>query len=278
MSRLSVIALMGKSKSGKDTFGQMLLEAGGPGGGVSIAFADKLKQVCADVFDVPLEEMYSEAGKAASMGLPCLVCPLCKSIDCKEITIEREKNAACSTCGAVGELRGFLSEWTRRTVLQYIGTEGFRRIDPSVWVKHALRTARAALTEGVEIVSASDSKREGVRFISKFVVITDCRFRSEMDAVLAGGGEVWRIKRPLTDDAKAGIGGHQSETEMDSIPDDMFQRVIVNDGSLEQLKAKAAAALASYLRPEAGVTTSPSPVHEGLETMSEAEAAALMRA
>lgn len=276
MSRLSVIALMGKSKSGKDTFGELLLKTAEPRG-ITIAFADKLKQVCADVFDIPLAEMYSEAGKAASMGLPCLVCPLCKSIECEEFVIDREKNASCRKCGAVGELRGFLAEWTRRTVLQHIGTEGFRRIDPSVWVKHALRTARAALTDGVEIVSASAPTGDAVRFTASFVVITDCRFRSEMDAVLAAGGEVWRIRRAETDNAKAGIGGHASETEMDSIPDDMFQRVIANDGTLEQLRAKAAAAISSYLRK--GDAQAPAPLAtEGLEVMSEAEAAAAMRA
>lgn len=240
MPRLNVIALLGKSKSGKDTFGRMLVEASGRIG-LTIAFADKLKQVFADVFDVPLEELYADAGKAASMGLPCLVCPLCKSISCELVTIDRDLLASCKACGSIGERQGFATEWTRRMGLQHVGTEGFRAVDDAVWVKHALKAAAGHLAKATR---GNDGPQGGMAFVA----ITDCRFRSEMDAVLAAGGEVWRIRRPETDERKVGIGGHASETEMDSIPDHMFQRIIVNDGTLDQLQAKAMAGISRFLR------------------------------
>ena len=45
---MRLIGLMGKSKSGKDTAGQMLVEHDPRG--ITLAFADKLKEVCMDLF------------------------------------------------------------------------------------------------------------------------------------------------------------------------------------------------------------------------------------
>jgi hypothetical protein len=81
-----------------------------------------------------------------------------------------------------------------------------------------------------------------------FVAITDCRFISEMAAIKKAGGEIWRIRRPETDRKAAGLAGHQSETEMDKIPDSEFHRVINNDASLEVLRGKTIEGLKEFVR------------------------------
>lgn len=63
-----------------------------------------------------------------------------------------------------------------------------------------------------------------------WVVFTDCRFPNEADAAKAAGGQVWRIVRPGHDATNA----HTSETALDHYP---FDRTIVNDGTLDDLRA-----------------------------------------
>lgn len=222
---MNLIALMGRSKSGKDTAGKMLLDAR-PGQGASLAFADKLKQTCMDLFDLSHDDVYTEEGKERPLHeLPCLKCPSCGSIATEPVSTIQ---VICTKCNAIGERTGFESTWTPRMVLQHIGTEGCRRVDQSVWVNFALREATRQLND------------------VKFVAITDCRFRSEADAVWKVGGEVWRIRRPATDRVGQGLAGHASETEMDTIPDNQFQAVIANDATLDVFRGKLETALARF--------------------------------
>lgn len=69
------------------------------------------------------------------------------------------------------------------------------------------------------------------------LVITDVRYPNEADRVKALGGEVWEIQRPgLTSD------GHVTEQPL---PDELVDRVIVNDGTIANLESKIEEALAS---------------------------------
>lgn len=60
-------------------------------------------------------------------------------------------------------------------------------------------------------------------------VFADCRFPNEAEAIKAAGGQVWRIERP----GFAPVNAHPSETALDGYE---FDRVIVNDGSLQSLR------------------------------------------
>lgn len=227
---MNIIALMGRSKSGKDTAGKMLVDLMPPGQVRTLAFADKLKDVCMDLYGLTWEDVYTEEGKSRVLeDLPCLKCPSCGSLHIEPAS----QHLSCRGCGALGERSGFESRWTPRMILQHVGTEGCRTVDPNVWVKFALRQAARHL-EG-HLVEAA-----------KIVTITDCRFLSEAEAVWRAGGEVWRIRRPSTDRAAQGLAGHASETEMDTIPDVRFQHVISNDGTLDNLRMKIHAALAQF--------------------------------
>lgn len=239
MSRYNIIALMGKARSGKDTAGQMLLEMNR---GVRVAFADKLKQICGELYNLTDAQMNTDAGKAEATSLPCLTCPLCHGVSCHIVKLERERKAECLNpeCKAVGEIASFKGFWTPRMILQHVGTEGMRHIDPNVWVNYALTQAKHHLDGNA--VGMTDQTKPPT-----FVVITDCRFRSEMAGVVTNGGEIWRLRRPATDLASAGLAKHPSETEMDSIPDAEFHRVIVNDGGLDDLRMRLSTALTQFL-------------------------------
>lgn len=74
---------------------------------------------------------------------------------------------------------------TPRQILEWLGTEGFRTIDPNTWVNLAMRRIGAFLTEGTS------------------VAITDTRFTNEFEAVKEAKGEIWNIRK---------LGGRQEST------------------------------------------------------------------
>jgi hypothetical protein len=233
---MRLIGLMGKSKSGKDTVGQMLVEHNPKG--ATLAFADKLKEVCMDLFGLTHDDVYTEEGKSKVTDLPLFKCPACQSINCMLVA---STQVLCNNCTAVGDPKSFASFWTNRMILQFVGTEGIRRVDKNAWVKHAIKRAG-------QLLSDQKMGNEPMWSAKLFVAITDCRFKSEMEAIKKAGGEVWRIRRPSTDNSAQGLAGHASETEMDTIPDSEFNLVINNNATLEVLRQKAVDELKEYLR------------------------------
>ena len=112
---------------------------------------------------------------------------------------------------------------TPRRILQRVGTDLFRNhYDEDFWVKSMKRTLFGTKEDPID----------------HNWVVTDCRFPNEADAIREWGGEVWHIVRPghaeLAGDANA--QQHASETSMDGYQH--FSEVIVNDGTLEELKDK----------------------------------------
>lgn len=97
-----------------------------------------------------------------------------------------------------------------RRLLQRLGTEAGRQtLWDSIWV---------------------DAAYAGLSDDGKYC-ITDCRFPNEAKSVVDRGGVMIRITRPGVGPANS----HASETSLDDWP---FDHVIVNDGSVYDLRAK----------------------------------------
>lgn len=82
-----------------------------------------------------------------------------------------------------------------RKLMQFVGTDIYREIDPNYWVNHWKKSVMAY--EGTD----------------KIIVCDDVRFKNEFDAVSELGGSVTRLvasNKPLSHDT------HPSETEMDT--------------------------------------------------------------
>lgn len=101
-----------------------------------------------------------------------------------------------------------------RYLLQWAGTDFFRKRDPDIWVKIVQR----------EIEASPD-----VPF-----VLTDVRFPNEADMVHAVGGLVVRIDRAMDRDSAADT--HSSESAMSLY--EGFNCRVFNTGSVEDLQAK----------------------------------------
>lgn len=216
---MKLIGLMGRAQVGKDTSADMLCELAS---GKKIAYANKLKKIVSELFEIPMDTFETDDRKNAPTGYTRLTCPSCGSIEVETLVLDKVKTCRCKVCTLMGEPKPFSQQWTARTILQYLGTEGFRRVDDRVWTRYALKEARKLFKDpGLE-----------------FVAISDVRFRSEAEAIWEVGGEVWRIKRPSVEGAVKGLQNHASETEQAALADSLFQAVIVNDGSFDDLRAK----------------------------------------
>lgn len=101
-----------------------------------------------------------------------------------------------------------------RGILQRLGTDAIRALDSEFWV----RTALARVAE-------SDAP----------VVLTDCRFPNEAEAIRLAGGYLVRVVRPGATTADD-VDLHPSETALDDYPEDFY---VDNSGTLDDLAANA---------------------------------------
>jgi hypothetical protein len=96
-----------------------------------------------------------------------------------------------------------------RRLLQCFGTEGHREVfGESFWIDQM------------------DFAPEGVDLL----VVDDVRFPDEAQAILDHGGEVWLVVRP-------GVGAAPPHRSERGLPDELITRTILNNGSLDELKA-----------------------------------------
>jgi hypothetical protein len=175
-------------------------------GFAKVSFADPMKRFCREVFDFSESQVWG---------------PL------------HEKNAPDARWDGLSP----------RVALQTLGTEWGRGCHPEVWIRYGLRVASELLAgERWYTPSAGLVEEEGRRAAG--VVIADCRFANEAAAVKRAGGQAWRVIRPGCDGA-VGVSGHASEAEQKTLPDSIFDAVLVNDDTLASLYGKADDALAS---------------------------------
>jgi hypothetical protein len=96
-----------------------------------------------------------------------------------------------------------------RILLQWWGTEYRRSQDSNYWTKK--------LAERLNN--------------NEWIVVSDVRTPDEMKEIRAAGGEVWFVIRPGV--APVGIPNHYTEIALE---DAKFDRTIVNDGTIDDLK------------------------------------------
>ena len=108
-----------------------------------------------------------------------------------------------------------------RRLLQVFGTEvGRQLISDSIWVDVVL-----------------DQMRDGLEHPESLFVITDMRSINEAEGLLAFGEdesvevELWKVTRP-------GVGPINTHVSDAGLPDYLFDLIIDNDSSLEDLRAK----------------------------------------
>jgi hypothetical protein len=189
-----LLGLIGQKRAGKDAVAAVLVEEFG---WRRVAFADPLR--------------------AAALGADPLVGPC---------SLPGDLVPAYHYLADVVEALGW--EVAKDTVpgvrrfLQRLGTEGIRALDDGFWVRAAMQTVEHLRTRPRRPEEAAP------------VVVTDCRFPNEAEAILEAGGELLRIIRP----GSAPADSHPSETTLVGYP---TRYVLHNGGTLDDLRTSVRA-------------------------------------
>jgi hypothetical protein len=190
---MNIIGVTGQAGVGKDTFAEYMVKKHNF---VRIALADPMKRIARQVWDFSPKQLW---GPSEERNKP-------------DGRYEREDGT-------------FLSP---RIALQVMGTEMGRTCYKNTWVDLCIRNAREVLdyTETAYDPEVGVHDRlGGLRWAG--VVVPDCRFYNEIDAIHQAGGKVIRLRRKTATDAlKVGVKNHASEKEQQSIPDGAFDLTI----------------------------------------------------
>ncbi len=118
-----------------------------------------------------------------------------------------------------------------RRIIQLLGTESVRDVfGLDTWVKRAQLSVEMLLEcEKLEPL-ASDA-----------LIFTDTRFDNEAQWIKRSGGIIIEIVRP----GLAGVEAHRSEQ---GLPPELVDAVLLNDGTLDDLRVKVATRAAEWLR------------------------------
>jgi hypothetical protein len=211
-----IIGISGQAGSGKDTVADRLCK---DHGFVKVAFSDPMKRICREVYDFTDEQLWgpSENRNAEDKRYP-------------RCTADHAHSDAC------------IEYLTPRLALQTLGTEWGRFCYPNTWVDHAIRVHEKLQSggyaydqkRGLYSVSTLEKVQDRMMWPKTNVVISDVRFKNEVDGIRKAGGQIWRIHRPSAD-GSVGIKGHASEEEQKSIPVDAFNVHVFNNAGLEEL-------------------------------------------
>jgi hypothetical protein len=214
-----LVAISGAAGSGKSTAADALVARGW----VQVAQADPIKRFCAQVFGFTEEQLWgpSEARNAVDERYDTPAEWYAAWDRLREHAgawldeLAEEPNADASLQRWFGSLA--FEPISPRTTLQTLGVEWGRSRDAMIWTRVAIRDSEVAIWRG-----------------APGVVVPDIRFRSELDAFKAAGALAVRIVRP-----GAGLSGeagqHSSETEMAGIPDEAFDVVQKNAGTVADI-------------------------------------------
>lgn len=167
-----------------------------------ICFADPLKEILLDIFNVPEEALYgTNEQKNAKLRYDKNQLPRLSGFDADYLTTQ----ARCDSL--VVSQQDSDSTVTVRSFMQYLGTEVFRKIDDTVWVDTLLRRLEESQTE--------------------LAIVTDARFPNEIKALKDAGAIIIHLKRNVHGDKDR----HTSETLLDTIDPALYD-LEVDNGNL----------------------------------------------
>jgi hypothetical protein len=215
-----VVGLSGLAGAGKDTVADLLVN---DFGFVKVAFADPIKRAAMDWWDFSEDQLW---GASEMRNKPDLRYPTGLKEDLRPSFVPHYNTTPHTS----------MTYLTPRYVLQKIGTDIARSLDKDVWLRYGMKVARQLLQHPDKLnykqtVGVVEEKRSAP---IAGVVISDGRFTNELVHIGENGGKLIRIKRP-----GAGLSGeaakHASETEHQEWPDDCFDYVLNNDGTMSDL-------------------------------------------
>lgn len=199
-----IIGLVGAKGAGKSTFYKLLSEVIDA---QEIALADKLKNTCAQVFEIPREHFDSHAHKEKELENPVfltndLVNKLYKAYDLK---VDYDKHIRMHI-GKVLE--------SPRKIAQYVGTEVLRTVQDDIHCTEAVKT-----------------------IVQPIGVITDIRFPNELEFFAKMGNFKLVYIMNMSAEVQAGKDPHPSEAYLKELAK-KADWTIDNGGTMEDFRIK----------------------------------------
>lgn len=170
-----------------------------------IAFADPLKKMLAVLLNIPVEKFNDRAFKEDTcIDLDTLEYSLSAFTQDKHLLSDSKFTKLTKDLNT--EILSY--DLTIRQLMQYYGTTIMHTyFGKNVWINATLRN------------------------LSKYTIISDCRFKTEAIAIKKHKGIIIYINRP-----GCNFGKHQSEREMqDMLKNNVYDIIINNDGTLQDL-------------------------------------------
>lgn len=201
---MTIIAISGKRRVGKDTFGDVLVSKYGF---TKVALADPLRNLCARVFYLDPDIFVNDNKKDAPMRRITLDF---HDIDAIRNIVENEWGYEISQ-----EAREEMEEYhgtdfdTPRDILRFVGTKLLRNcVSDDIWVE----------------LMATKIKEIGGK-----IIITDCRFENEREFFRKMGAILCLVKR--------NDNGETAEHEFNLGSDDEYDVIFNNDTTLHAYKS-----------------------------------------
>lgn len=200
-----IIAFSGRMKSGKTELAKICEKNGYE----KLYFALPLKQLCADILDIAIDELNRAKNENIPIQLTIMddVCAILSEET--EIPIETTR-----------ELCNGKYLHTVRDMLQFIGTDYIRQYNKD-WHVNKIK----------QMINENTN-----------YVIDDVRFENEKQMIEELGGDVWFVVRTTLDN----ISNHESETSLTW--KQCFNRIIINDSTLPNLQFKWETFMDNYER------------------------------
>jgi hypothetical protein len=199
----------GSAGAGKSTVCNRLVEKHSF---VEVAFADPMKRFLREVLDFSEMQLWGPS----------------------ELRNAPDSRYVRQPKGSLGTLNGLPNpaedvHLTARHALQTLGTEWARReCWPDIWAAYAMRIAKEILTNRIKYdhVEGATDGTNSLRGAEppRGVVFSDMRFKNEFDYIKKNGGKVIRVVRPVP--LLEVSSGHQSENDLNDVPDSEFDHVI----------------------------------------------------
>ena len=200
-----IIGFCGRCRSGKTVLSEVCVKYGYQ----RLSFAIPLKQLCADILDISIDEL----NRAKNEGIPIQITigeDVCQILSEEtDIPLETTKELC----------NGKYIE-TVRDMLQFIGTDYIRKYNKD-WHVNKIR----------EMIDENTN-----------YVIDDVRFPNEKKMIEDLGGDCWFVTRTTLEN----VSNHESETSITW--KDCFNKVIINDSTLHEMLFKWEIFMDNYTR------------------------------
>ena len=198
-----IIGISGYAGVGKDSLSNYLVSNHNF---VKIAFADKIKRILMDLYDLSYQQLWGESKNRGSYDLRYRV------PNSDEYLTARLGSQAFGDCG--------------------------RNLYQDTWVDYTLKDVKRLHDSYFwDYEDCKGAFKNYLKFGKKNVVVSDCRYLNEMNRIRDMGGIIIRIKKTVVP-LKGKTGKHSSEVNQIKILDNYFDEVILNDGTLEDLYKK----------------------------------------